>query len=347
MKKNLFLGALLFLHAITLPVVGAEANVTVAPFQKVFPQEAVMPQQVIGLSEKGLQFDPATKDAYVKQAITQFWTNANAGILSTFEIPTGWTMHKFDVNGIAVEQLKADKKQSDRVVLQLHGGGYVVGMSDLYRRIGFDQALITGASAVYYVDYRLAPEHVYPAALEDAFATYQHILQQGTKAKDIILVGDSAGGHLCLSLATLLKDKHVEQPGAIILQSPWTTFETTGTTRVTNHRKDYILGQGAPLNRAVIDAVYAGDIQDRKDPRISPIYGDLSNLAPILIQAGSHDVFVSDAYSLAEKITADDGEVALSIYPGMSHVFMLFFPELQESKNSLLEIRDFVNRYVH
>ena len=346
MKKSVLLGVLLSLNVLALPLVSAEASSTVVSDHKVLPQEVITSQQVNGLVETGIQYDSLTKDVYLKASMTQFWADAKAGRLAKFVVPTGWTMHELDVNGIVVEQLKSNEKKSDRVVLQLHGGGYVAGMSDNHRRMGLDQALITGASEVYYLNYRLAPQNVYPAALEDAFATYQQILKQGTKAENIILVGDSAGAHLSLSLVAFLKTQNVEQPGVIILQSPWTTFETTGATRTANNAQDYILGLGTPLNQAVIDASYAGTIQDRKDPRISPIYGDLSNLAPILIQTGGHELFVSDSYSLAEKITADGGVVSLSIYPGMSHDFMLLFPELRETNNTLLEIRDFVNRYL-
>ena len=130
------------------------------------------------------------------------------------------------------------------------------------------------------------------------------------------------------------------------MASPWTTFEhKKGTSRYYNDEKDVILGKGTPLNIPVKDAKYKGKL-NRKDPRLSPIYADLSGLPPMLIQAGGNELFLTESVRLAEKAAADGIPVTLTVYPGMSHDFALLLPEMQDSIDSLDEIADFANRYM-
>ena len=261
-----------------------------------------------------------------------------------FEAPAGWKMETVTVNGITLERMTADQKKSDRVLLQMHGGAYVGGMSNNHRILGLRQATLADAGEVYFVNYRLAPAHVYPAALEDAVAVYKELLNRGIKGENIILTGDSAGGNLAVELSLYLKENKLPQPGVIALASPWTTFEhKKGTSRYYNDERDVILGKGTPLNIPVKDAKYKGKL-NRKDPRLSPIYADLSGLPPMLIQAGGNELFLTESVRLAEKAAADGIPVTLTVYPGMSHDFVL--PEMQDSIDSLDEIADFANRYM-
>ena len=188
-------------------------------------------------------------------------------------------------------------------------------MSNNHRILGLRQATLADAGEVYFVNYRLAPAHVYPAALEDAVAVYKELLNRGIKGENIILTGDSAGGNLAVELALYLKENKLPQPGVIALASPWTTFEhKKGTSRYYNDEKDVILGKGTPLNIPVKDAKYKGKLS-RKDPRLSPIYADLSGLPPMLIQAGGNELFLTvrsapDADPGGRQRTLPDGKCA-------------------------------------
>ena len=166
------------------------------------------------------------------------------------------------------------------------------------------------------------------------------------KTRWLFTKSDSAGGNLAVELSLYLKENKLPQPGVIALASPWTTFEhKKGTSRYYNDEKDVILGKGTPLNIPVKDAKYKGKLS-RKDPRLSPIYADLSGLPPMLIQAGGNELFLTESVRLAEKAAADGIPVTLTVYPGMSHDFALLLPEMQDSIDSLDEIADFANRYM-
>lgn len=251
----------------------------------------------------------------------------------------------FKIGDVTVERMRAETKESDRVILQLHGGGYVLGMSDGHRLLALRQAVLTRASEVYYVEYRLAPQHVYPAALEDAVTVYQRLLARGIEPQNIILVGDSAGGNLALELVLYLKEHGIAQPAVLALASPWASLESDFVSRTANAAKDQILGEGTPLYQPVKDAAYAGALP-REDARLSPLNADLSDLPPMLIQTGGNEIFLTENQALAEKAAADGTEVTLTVYPGMPHDFALLLPEMDDSALSLQEIKAFVDRHM-
>ncbi len=300
--------------------------------------------QPLAIPANGIVLHGQEKEKYAADRMNAFFSQLKPPV--PFEAPLGWKMETMTVNGITLERLTADQKKSDRVLLQMHGGGYVGGMSNNHRILGLRQATLANAGEVYFVNYRLAPVHVYPAALEDAAAVYKELLSRGIKGEDIILTGDSAGGNLALALALYLKENKLPQPGVIALASPWATFEhKRRTSRYYNYEKDVILGKGRPLYLPVKEAKYKGNMS-RKDPRISPIYADLSGLPPMLIQAGGNELFLTESVRLAEKAAACGTPVTLTIYPCMSHDFALLLPEMQDSIDSLNEIADFANRYM-
>ena len=152
-------------------------------------------------------------------------------------------------------------------------------MSDGHRLMALKQAALMDAKEVYCVNYRLAPDHVYPAALDDAVAAYDYLLNSGVKAENIVLIGDSAGGNLAVAL-TLFAGSSKALPRLLVLQSPWTDFSTATASRTYNDRKDKILGRGTPLNKAVKEPSYAGTLS-LSDPRLSPIHADLKAAADV------------------------------------------------------------------
>ena len=255
---------------------------------------------------------------------------------AAFAPPDGWTWERYSVNGAAAERLVNPDGKTGRVVLQLHGGGYVAPLADGHRTLAVRQAVLANASQVILANYRVAPEHTYPAALDDAKAVYQDILADGTKPENVIVIGDSAGGNLALRL----KEEGKPQPGVLILISPWATLANDLPSRSENIPVDPVLAL-SPIYGSVVSPSYGGAL-DVKDPRLSPLYADLAGLPPMLIQTGGHELFLDESLALAERAADCDVPVTVSVYQGMPHDFALVLPELQESVDSFRQIRDFV-----
>ena len=296
------------------------------------------------LPANGKVFYDEAKQIYIGNYMGKF---LRGEIPMKFDVPDRWTYEKLNINGVNVERLaNPNQKKSTRVVLQLHGGGYVGKLSSWYHDFAIKQAVITDAREVYMVDYRVAPEHIYPAALDDAQQAYEELLKRGIKSENIIVFGDSAGGNLALALSLRLKEKNLPQPALLILLSPRTTFETDFLSRTANADRDLVLGKNnTKMYNAVFNPVYAGKIP-LNDPHLSPIYADLKNLPPTLIQIGGYELFVDDGIELIKKATADELNVTLSVYQGMPHDFSVLLPELDESVKSFTEIKNFVNLYM-
>ena len=296
------------------------------------------------LPQSGKVFYDEAKQIYIADSMKRL---IHEHFKVEFSAPSGWTYEKFSIGDVNVERLFNPKqKKSSRVVLQLHGGGYVGHLSNWYRDFAIKQAVMTDAREIFMVDYRVAPEHVYPAALDDTEQAYEEILKRGIKSENIIVFGDSAGGNLALALSLRLKEKNLPQPALLILLSPRTTFENNLPSRTANADRDLILGKiNTKMYNAVSNPVYAGQIP-LNDPHLSPIYADLKNLPPMLIQIGGYELFVDDGIELLKKATADELNVTLSVYQGMSHDFSVLLPELDESVKSFIEIKNFVNLYM-
>ena len=322
---------------LTATLLAVSVLCTVAPVQAA--EYRAVPDNVVKLQEP-------QKQAYITDKVRKAFELAKNPVIKSYEAPAGYTFEQFKIGNLTVERFAAEKPETERVLLQLHGGAYVLPMGNGHRFLGARQVMLTKAKEAYYVDYRVVPANVYPAALEDAVTVYKALLDKGIKPENIMLVGDSAGGNLALELALYLKEQKIQQPGIIMLASPWTTFEhKKGTSRYFNDTKDQVLGEGTPLNKPVKVAAYGGKLK-RKDPRLSPVYADLKGLPPILIQTGGNELFLTENIDFAQKAIQDGVEVTLTVYPGMPHDFALMLPDMQESVNSLYEMKDFVNRYM-
>ena len=261
-----------------------------------------------------------------------------------FKLPEGWTHERIRSDGLQLERLALPRPHSSRVLLQLHGGGYQLDLQDLFRRMAALQAPCVDAGEAWMVHYRLAPRHVYPAALEDAETAWNALFSRGVEASDIVVCADSAGANLALALCLELKRQGRAQPGLLALLSPWACMELDSPSRRANARRDCVLGEGSPLHALVgKPSPYAGGLE-LSDPRLSPVYADLSGLPPMLIQAGGHEAILDDALALASRAAMDGVEVSLTVYPGMPHDFALLLPNLPESRAALQELRDFALR---
>ena len=300
--------------------------------------------EVWQLPENGLQLDGAAKQNYIADKMRAFFHPAPGQEIKPpkFEIPDGWNFEKFDIDGLPLECLTNPESKTNRVILQLHGGGYVLPLANGHRNLGIKQAVLADAAQTYFVDYRIAPQNTFPAALEDALKAYKFILDKNIPAENIIVFGDSAGGNLALALSLYLKEKNLPQPKCLILISPWTTMQNNLPSREYNAERDLVLGKGTALYDAVKNPIYAKDF-NKKSPLLSPIYADLKNLPPMLIQVGGYELFLDECIELAKKAAADEVKVTLTIYPEMSHDFALMFPELQDSLDTFKEIREFIN----
>ena len=297
------------------------------------------------LPADGLQLDNSAKQAYVAAEMEKI--KHPAGKKAGYIAPDGWQHEKFLLKGVKTEKLVNPAGNRETVLLQLHGVGYVLGQSDNHRKLTEKYGVLAEAGEMYMVDYRLAPKDTYPAALDDAVVVYQELLAQGKSADKIIVAGDSAGGNLALALSLYLKEHKLPQPAMLLLISPWTTVENNLPSRKTNAERDLILGKNNPfMFNAVAKPVYSKGYK-AKDPRLSPIYADLSELPPMLIQTGGYELFLDENLALAKKAAADGIDVTITIYPGMSHDFALLMPDLQDSVKSFAEIRDFVKRHIH
>ena len=223
-------------------------------------------------------------------------------------------------------------------IFHIHGGGFALGSAAGSVRLASSLARKTGMRAVS-ADYRLAPEHPYPAALQDVTAAYRALLEQAGDADHIVVSGESAGGNLAVGLLIAVKTEGLPMPAAALLLSPMTDLTVTGGSYAGKAHADPVITAQAIRTRA---ADYLAGA-DPADPLVSPIFADLSGLPPLLIQAGSHEVLLDDATRLAAKAAADDVAVILDITPGVPHVFQAFAALLDEGDAALDRAARFVN----
>ena len=268
-------------------------------------------------------------------------TNSNLNDrLSSLKIGRNHVSENKKSNGDKKDTAERLLTENREVVLQLHGGGYIGKMKNAYRDFAVLYAKMPGERAVLSVDYRVAPEDPYPAALEDAYAAYQWLLEMGCKGGQIIVAGDSAGGGLALALCLYLKDKGEPLPKKLVLMSPWTDLAATGDSYETNFEKDPLFGN--TTNSMIYSNAYYGE-NDPKMPYISPLYGDYEGLPPMLFQVGGAEMLLSDSARAAKKAKAAGCEVKLTIYDGMFHVFQLGMRKMKESRDAWKEIEGFVS----
>lgn len=254
--------------------------------------------------------------------------------------PEGFTHTEITMEHFTMEWLEAEENNTDRVVLQLHGGGYIAGMRNAYRTFAVVYSELGGNINVLTPDYRVAPEYPFPAALEDAYNAYQWLLAQGYHAKQIILAGDSAGGGLVMALCFLLRQRGKEMPLGMIAMSPWTDLTQSGDSYVLNYKKDPLFGK--TKESMIYNRDYIKDA-DAKNPYISPLFGNFKGFPPMLIQVGSYEMLLSDATGVAKKAKRAGVKVKLSIYQGMFHVFQMGLRMMPESKEAWKEVEEFLN----
>jgi monoterpene epsilon-lactone hydrolase len=246
-----------------------------------------------------------------------------------------------ELGGVPVLNIETGEASHDAVMLWFHGGWYVIGSPRTSAGLSSDLARRVDAKVIS-VDYRLAPEHPYPAALQDATAAYRGLLDSGVDPRSIAIVGESAGGGLAVALLASLAENGLAQPAAAFLLSPWTDLTLSGETMTSKVGIDPVFTREKVSVRA---ADYVGST-DPADPSISPIFADLLGLTPILIQAGSHEVLLDDSIRLARRAAIDDVAVTLDVTPGVPHGFQAFAAILDEGDAALARAAAFLDQHL-
>jgi epsilon-lactone hydrolase len=229
---------------------------------------------------------------------------------------------------------------SDHAIFYTHGGGYISGNCVDHRMHVAKLVQATGVGALLY-DYRLAPEHPFPAAMEDTLASYRWLLDQGVSPANIIIVGESAGGGLCLASLLAIRDEGLPLPAAGVALSPWTDLKCTGESYRTNAMRDI-----STLGSSEVWSRYYTGPNDPGHPWISPLYGDLQGLPPILIQVGDHEILLDDSLSFAEKAKNVGVDIELHVWEGMVHCFPLFAPMFPEATQAWEETITYIQNHL-
>jgi phosphinothricin tripeptide acetyl hydrolase len=254
-----------------------------------------------------------------------------------FPTPPDVKVERVSAPAAPAEWLRPPSAAPGRVVLYLHGGGYVIGSSRSHRHLAAAIAGAAGASALL-LDYRLAPEHPFPAAVEDATAAYRWLLDQAIAPEHIVIAGDSAGGGLTVATLLALREARVPLPAGGVCISPWVDLTCSGASYATKAAADPIVRRASVEEMA---RAYLGATPPRT-PLASPLFADLRGLPPLLIHVGSDEVLLDDAVRLAERAKAGGVDATLEIYDRMIHVWHWFLPMLDEAQTAVEAIGRFV-----
>jgi epsilon-lactone hydrolase len=247
-----------------------------------------------------------------------------------------------DVNGVPGEFSMVPGSDPSRVLMFFHGGGYCSGSIQSHRRL-VTEAGRAARMHTLAVAYRLAPEHPFPAAYDDALTAWRFLRNRGIAAANIAIGGDSAGAGLTLALISRLRDAHEELPACAWLISPWTDLTMSGPTLVTKAAVDPLIHKEY-LNE-LADA-YLPNAIDRKDPRVSPLYADLRDFPPMLIQVGSDETLLDDATRLAARAGAANVAVTLEVWPHMIHAWPLWNAHLKDGRRALANAGAFMRAHL-
>ena len=279
-----------------------------------------------------------------------------------WRVPEFYNLRVIEEKNCRLELLECEIKNERLVLLQLHGGGYIGGMRNAYRSFAGLYSELGRGMSVLTVDYRVAPEHPYPAALddtvkfyvwakqrypaalEDAITGYNWLLQAGWQEHEIVVAGDSAGGGLALALCMYLKNQNRKLPAGLICMSPWTDLTQSGASYDFNYERDPLFGN--TRDSLIYSKDYIQD-EDPTNPYISPLYGNFSGFPPMLIQVGSYEMLLSDSELVAEKAKRAGCKVRLSVYEGMFHIFQMAMLMIPESKHAWQEIGRFLDIMEH
>lgn len=257
----------------------------------------------------------------------------------TVDLPEGLSVVAGEKGGVSGEWIRTGGAVKDKVILYLHGGGYVMGSGAYPRIMGSLIARKTDVS-VFCAQYALAPEHPFPAAIHDCVAIYRAMLDQGLKPSDIAIAGESSGGGLAVAAALAAKEAGLPMPAAVYAASPWTDLANQTPSHTENEERDTILSTHMLQSLA---GIYAKDC-DYTNPLISPVYSDFKEFPPLLVHAGEREILRDDAILLIRKAAAGGCDARAVIVPMMQHVFVLMGDAMTRSRIAVSEMGDFLKR---
>lgn len=253
--------------------------------------------------------------------------------------PDGWSEDMLQLGACPALRQFGPQARKDRAILYLHGGGYTIGSARSHASLAAQLGAATEAQA-FVLDYRRAPEHPFPAAVEDAREAWRALLALGFSAAHCVIMGDSAGGGLAVACAVAAREAGLPQPAALVLLSPWANLAQEGFSYEECAAKDRIVTKDGLDSNA--RAYLAGN--DAKTPLASPIYADLSGLAPILIHVGAEEVLLADAEALKIAARKAGVDATLEVWSGVVHVWHFFHPILDEAREAIEEAGGWLRR---
>lgn len=269
------------------------------------------------------------------QRVRKVW-HALAKVLWT---ATGVDVRSDTVAGMPAEWLTPEDPARGKVLLYIHGGAYLMGNCATHRQLVSYMARACRVRSLM-IEYRLAPEHPFPAAVEDSLAAYRALLDEGYAAEDIVVAGDSAGGGLVMALLLSLRDNGEPLPAGGVLFSPWLDLSCSGESITTRADRDpWFKADDMPFI-----AAYYCEEDELKAPLVSPVFADVAGLPPLYIQVGDHEILLSDSTRIAENLEKAGCDVTLEVWPGMWHVFQMFVHQMPESRDAIDKIAPFVRK---
>lgn len=256
------------------------------------------------------------------------------------KLPEDIEVSPAQIDNVYAEWIRPKQAPEDRVILYFHGGGYTIGSCSSHRQFVAKFAKGSCMSAIVF-DYGLAPENPYPAALNDSLKVYNWLLDQGISPSRIAFIGDSAGGGLCLASLLAIRDRGLPLPAAAVAQSPWTDLTNSGESLITNVKRDALTWRES---WTIFSKYYAGD-NDPKLPYISPLFGELTGLPPLLIYVGGDELLRDDSTRFVQKAKEARVDVTLIVGNGMFHCYPVCSPMFPEAKQAMEHICEFVRKH--
>lgn len=257
-----------------------------------------------------------------------------------FPLAADVTHENVSAGGVPAEWVGVPESRPDRAVLYLHGGGYVIGSPNTHRELASRIARATRARALV-IDYRLAPEHPFPAALEDALAAYRWLVGTGVRPERIVVAGDSAGGGLTLATLLALRDAGGPLPAAGVCMSPWTDLEATGASAQPGGADDPLIDIPGLLE---MGKHYAA--ANLRHPHAAPLHASYRGLPPLLIQVGTREILLDDSKRVAAKAKEAGVDVTIEAWDGLIHVWQLFGPNVPEAQQAVARIGEFAQKHI-
>lgn len=274
-------------------------------------------------------------------SIPAFRDRCEKGAARYAKLPQGVNVKAKILEGLKTEWLIPENSPTDKAILYVHGGGYVSGSCSDHRNFVSKFAKFTGVKCLMY-EYRLAPEHPFPAALDDSVKMYNYLLDSGYKPENIIIAGESAGGGLTLALLLALKEKKISQPKAAVAISPWTDLTCSSESYKTKNKLS-----PAPLNSWFVFSKHYTGKNTANQPLISPLFGNPEGLPPIFINSGESDELFEDGEKFAQKAVKAGVDITFRKGAGMIHCYPLLAPMFPEATEAMNEIVHFIRKHLN